>query len=598
MGIPFSRLAVIIIAWTLQAPLAHAAARTTETKYSESASEATRTPYDKPLFYGHVKALQGISIKSGVLSKEAGAWKQLSNGTLLWEYPFSLPNALSLDFGFTDFYLPGSASLTIRSLADGQSIGPFFGKDYGKLGRFFSPIVAGGDAVIELRVSKTEISNVNLNLDSVTEGFLDVFKAVDPMQKSEGCQVDVACPAGLAVTPQSRAVAMFTARTGSEAFACTGALLAKANFYAHSDPVDPNFLTANHCISSPEEAATMVFYWGYQSDSCRLPGSRTNAIHVPRVAAHYLAHQPGGATLLANYARSDFALVHLNTDVPAAANAFWLGWDRRDQIAHGAFVIHHANSDEKRISMTYRDLAISGYLVAAGNHHLQIPSYAMGTTEMGSSGSPLMNDQGRVIGQLHGGTSDCASTSPGSDYYGRFATSWTGGEEPDTRLSDWLDPDNTNVEFISGMDANGQSEGGWFGVHGQVTDVSADCNSPIPDDPSEVVECPVTVEDLGGTGEVTFHILGSGLNSANLVASLESPTHHTYRAPPATFGVLSPEAAMFVARLGRIDETNGNWILRIHGREPASDGSNGQIASVRLFASLGASWWGWDTVTP
>jgi lysyl endopeptidase len=74
-----------------------------------------------------------------------------------------------------------------------------------------------------------------------------------------------------------------------------------------------------------------------------------------------------------------------------------------------------------------------------------------GVTEPGSSGSPLFDASGRIIGQLHGGTSECYKSLP--DWYGRISRSWEGGGEPGTRLRDWLDPANTGATTLDGVDA-------------------------------------------------------------------------------------------------------------------------------------------------
>lgn len=63
----------------------------------------------------------------------------------------------------------------------------------------------------------------------------------------------------------------------------------------------------------------------------------------------------------------------------------------------------------------------------------------------GSSGSPAFDGNHRIIGQLHGGSLSCVEQIA---YYGRFDVSWEGGGTPQTRLRDWLDPDNTGTTSI------------------------------------------------------------------------------------------------------------------------------------------------------
>jgi hypothetical protein len=76
--------------------------------------------------------------------------------------------------------------------------------------------------------------------------------------------------------------------------------------------------------------------------------------------------------------------------------------------------------------------------------------YELGTTEPASSGSPLMDHNHRIIGQLHGGTASCSSDT--YDEYGKIDASWVGGGTPASRLSDWLDPLGTGAMFVDGVD--------------------------------------------------------------------------------------------------------------------------------------------------
>ena len=84
--------------------------------------------------------------------------------------------------------------------------------------------------------------------------------------------------------------------------------------------------------------------------------------------------------------------------------------------------------------------------------HLRITDWDLGTTEPGSSGSPLFSPEQRIVGQLHGGGAACGNNL--SDWYGRLAVSWNAGGTAATRLRDWLDPvDGGATQVLDGRDA-------------------------------------------------------------------------------------------------------------------------------------------------
>ena len=102
--------------------------------------------------------------------------------------------------------------------------------------------------------------------------------------------------------------------------------------------------------------------------------------------------------------------------------------------------IHQPNVDAKRWSIDYDASEIYGYNTP-GTTHLRIVDWDLGTTEPGSSGSPMFDcTTHRVVGQLHGGYAACGNDL--EDWYGRIAVSWDAG------LSDVLDPDGTGTVFV------------------------------------------------------------------------------------------------------------------------------------------------------
>lgn len=75
-----------------------------------------------------------------------------------------------------------------------------------------------------------------------------------------------------------------------------------------------------------------------------------------------------------------------------------------------------------------------------------------GVTEGGSSGSPLFNTAGHIVGGLTGGQASCSSPEK-PDYYGKLSSSWeSNGNDSTSQLKYWLDPANTGAFELSGSD--------------------------------------------------------------------------------------------------------------------------------------------------
>lgn len=85
-----------------------------------------------------------------------------------------------------------------------------------------------------------------------------------------------------------------------------------------------------------------------------------------------------------------------------------------------------------------------------GPDHWKIDKWFRGTTEPGSSGSPLFDGKTkRIVGQLHGGSASCWN-SDGYDVYGKIQSSFDQGDSGQL-LQAVLDPDNTGVRFADGV---------------------------------------------------------------------------------------------------------------------------------------------------
>jgi hypothetical protein len=114
-----------------------------------------------------------------------------------------------------------------------------------------------------------------------------------------------------------------------------------------------------------------------------------------------------------------------------------------------ATCIHHPSGDLKKISFENNAVPQGTW---SGAQTWEVQQWDDGITEGGSSGSPLFDQNHRIIGQLFGGASACnGSTENGQgDSYGRFGVSWDAGSSASSRLKEWLDPGNTGTLILDG----------------------------------------------------------------------------------------------------------------------------------------------------
>jgi len=363
-----------------------------------------------------------------------GTWEQLPEGRL-WRLRITAAGATDLNFGFSQFWLPEGATLHISSESEAYFQGPYTAGDNKPHGQLWTPVVPGGSGCLELFVPTQTAEEPRLVLSQIGLGYRDLFHPQKELfQPTAGaCEIDVACPQATGWSNEIRSVARYSVSGNS---LCTGTLIADAE----SD-LRNYFLTANHCGLSAANAASVVVYWNYQSPTCGQLGGGS------------LAENQSGAIFRAAKADVDFALLELE-DVPDSSfRVFYSGWDRSGTPPGGAVGIHHPNGEEKAISFSTTPLTTVSSCIGSGGSatHWRV-LWSAGVTEPGSSGSGIWDpSMHQLVGTLSGGTSDCTKpTSP--DCYGKLSVAWASGSSAATRLRDWLDPQNTGLTSVAGVD--------------------------------------------------------------------------------------------------------------------------------------------------
>lgn len=425
------------------------------------AEDRARTSRTGPYRYGK-------AIDTDFAPSRHGNWEQLPSGRWLWRLRISSRNAVSLSVGFTRFQIPEGASLYLHGPGETAVRGPYTAAD-ATMGQLWTPLIRGEHVIVELEVPAGRRSGTDVEIGKVVYGYRSLPSRGGSFRSKSGtCNLDVACEEADPWRQQIRSVGGYTFGNEDDHLVCTGALVNNT-----AENRKPLFLTAEHCVSTPEHAASMVFYWNFQTATCRELGTTENGTFPSDTLSVTDWNQTStGALLRARYGnwhrtgkiagKSDLALVEVDDTIPSSYNLYLSGWSRRDLTTQESVTIHHPSGHGKRISFDRDPSSLVDYpstntcQAPQGDTHLLIEDWEVGTTEGGSSGAPLFDTNQHIVGVLSGGCAGCGGDGDtddnnAPDWYGRLAAGFDKGDYQDDTFADWLDPVNTGAMEIEGQ---------------------------------------------------------------------------------------------------------------------------------------------------
>jgi lysyl endopeptidase len=386
----------------------------------EAEDSVTDLHKDIPYRFGH-----NIPVNIGL---DQWTTQDFGDGSRIMRLGIESPGAVSINFTFSEFDIPTGAKLFVYDANRTHFIGSFTHENMQSHGGLAISLIFSDKIIVEYFEPAKKVGLGKLHIDNITHGYRGILGGIEaergPFGNSGSCNINVACPLGADWQDQIRAVTLIVVNGNA---ACTGALVNNT-----AENGIPYYLTANHCTPNNNNYSNWIFYFNHQTANCVGNNGPTNQTVT-------------GATFRAKNAGSDFALIELNSTPPANFNVFYSGWDRNNIASLTSVGIHHPSGDLKKICKDEQAVTTASF---GGADTWRIINWEQGTTEPGSSGSPLFNQNGHIVGQLYGGSASCSSIT--SDYYGKFSTSWN-GNSPATRLRDWLDPLNTNVTVLNGL---------------------------------------------------------------------------------------------------------------------------------------------------
>jgi lysyl endopeptidase len=371
-----------------------------------------------------------------------GFWEQLDNGSRVWRVAIRSGGALSLNIIFSKYVLQPGVSVFIYNRDRSHILGAFTHLNNKSSKSLATEPVAGDELIIELQVNPHIEYYGELIIGSINHDFTGILDNKSSRFGTSGeCNIDINCSFANSLQTEKNAVARVLVN-GTRY--CTGVLVNNT-----SGNGTPYFLTANHCIENNEQAENTVFVFGYESPFCN--GGNGSA-----------GKSLSGSEMLVTQENLDFTLVEISTKPPVSYQPWYAGWNRSATTPSAAFTIHHPQGDVKKLSAGFDSPATgtfgSGY---TANGHWKINKWDIGTTESGSSGSPLFDSDGLVRGVLTGGEARCGYSV--NDFYTKFSLAWARYEGINQQLKPWLDPLDTGAEILNGMNpyADGQLSAGF-----------------------------------------------------------------------------------------------------------------------------------------
>ena len=402
----------------------------------------------------------------------AGIWEHTDDGYDVWRLRLHNAKALGCCALFERFQLPEGAQFFAYNSDKSLIYGPYTNEDNPTGEGYASGLFAGGDVILEY-VSPKRILNQNEQPDILIAGYTFFYRSEGlPDNRvsdtkdgdtgygaSQSCMINVNCSEGDNWRVQQKGVGRmlcYGVEDGNiTAGWCSGTLINNT-----MGDGTPYFLTANHCAEG-----TTIQYFNYFEIYFHYECPYCTCTSEPGMITYT------GVTKIANspiQGGSDFLLLKLkNTTWSRLKNDGLVlnGWSKSVTPSSSGVCIHHPAGDVKKIS-TYNSTLTSGTFIegttqetGATNAYWVVPwattTHGRSVTEGGSSGSPLFNNNGLVVGTLTGGSSTCAAPNA-REYYGKMSYHWSSaGNTDNKKLQPWLDPVPTSMSTCKALDLSG-----------------------------------------------------------------------------------------------------------------------------------------------
>ena len=376
-----------------------------------------------------------------------GVQSELADGTTRRRFTVDSPGARFMSFKCSGFDFAAGVTMRVASRDQSFVVGPFTHRHTKETRRFGSPIVPGDRMVIEIDVPRG-VADPIFTVESVSHGFRNAFGTGAILDDGDitgaafegppafagggpfGCETDVVCPEG---TPFAD-VAHAMAEGYDGQFVCSGQLVNNAEQDGRL-----LYLTAAHC-EWWQDPSTMVYYWDYANETC---GGNDFPAFTFSTGSSNLFYSTGSV--------NDIHLLELDdTDLEASFDVYFAGWNRSATPPSTSATLGFPDDKPLKVAIDFDpadDCSAASCPNGFGSPFWRIDDWEVGTTQGGSSGGALLDQDQRVVGVLTGGVGTNCNNF-GWDEFFKLSEEWVS-------LQPFLDPNGTGVMAIDGWD--GQS---------------------------------------------------------------------------------------------------------------------------------------------
>ncbi len=385
------------------------------------------------------KFIVGKNFSVDYTPENSGTTFITDEGQFVWRLGIYSPDAAAIGFVFSEFEIPEEGKLFIYNPNQTNILGAFtsINNNSNKI-LPISPL-SGDSIIIEYQEPWKSKLQARLKIGKVSHNTLDIAAknvlGTGTFGASEACSTHAAF---VEKAKDIRRAACLLYVTGN-----TYTWLGSGTLINNSEG-KPYLLTAAHNVDETDCEKTIISYFNYE---------------VPAIDSLIRGSQEftlGGATLIARAFNIDFALLELTQMPPVDYRPYLAGWNRETTVPAPLMGVQHPEGDIKRVSFEndvpvsttypYEDLKET----VLTDSHWKINKWNKGTTEPGSSGSALFDNDNLIVGGLTGGESECSN--PILDYYFRLNKAWDYYTLSTKQLKCWLDSENSDVTKMEGKD--------------------------------------------------------------------------------------------------------------------------------------------------